>query len=191
MRCDLAVDPGKTAALSLEDDAGRPLIDAFVAGVSESWPTTYRIAESRLTVCGLGADRPRQICVLHPERRLAASLTLAGEEQEPVTVRLGAAASLVGRALDTSGEPIGGAKVLINYSRANANEIDRFLSLDQPRLKTDDLGRFEVINVVPGERFSLDFKQGNAYFRAGPEDEYQLQPGQNLELGDVTLQQLR
>lgn len=190
VRCDLTVDPGKAVRLSLEDDAGRPLNDALVAGVSESCPT-YRVIESSLAVCGLGTDRPRRVCVLHPERHLAASLTLTGEEQGPVKVRLGAAASVTGRALDASGEPLAGAKVLINYSRPNANEIDRCLSLECPRLKTDDQGRFEAADIVPGERFSLDFRQGPAYFRVGLEDEYQLEPGQKLELGDRTVKQLR
>jgi beta-lactamase regulating signal transducer with metallopeptidase domain/protocatechuate 3,4-dioxygenase beta subunit len=197
VRCDLPVDSGKTVNLSIEDEEHQPVPNAFVAGLTDMWPATFRIAEAACTIYALGADRPRKVCVLHPERGLAASLTLTGDEQGPVTVRLAPAASIAGRALDASGEPIAGAVVAINYARKNVRELDRFASLEHPPVKTDDDGRFRVTNIVPGERFALDFSQGTVgpgmvYFRANLTDEQrQLKAGQELDLGDAKMKQLR
>ncbi|HEX7449542.1 MAG TPA: M56 family metallopeptidase [Pirellulales bacterium] len=192
LTCDLPVDPGKTAQIAIEDEQGGPLTGAFVAGVTESWPITYKIDEPVCTVYALGEDRPRRLCLLHPERHLAGGVTLTGDEHEIVTVRLGAAASIAGRALDESGAPVADAVVQINYARAIARELDRFATLDQPAVKTDADGRFQIGDIVPGERFALDFKQDDHYFRAHlSDDQRTLQTGQKLELGDIKTRQLR
>ncbi|HQU42303.1 MAG TPA: hypothetical protein PK867_05800 [Pirellulales bacterium] len=190
--CDLPVDRGKTVELSLEDGEGQPVRDAFISGLADCWRFTFRIADPTCTIYALGADRPRRTCILHPERGLAASLTLTGDEEGPVKVRLGAAATITGRALETSGEPIADAFVTINYARLSAREIDRFIGLEHPAVKTDDQGRFEIGNILPGERFALDFRLEKAYFRANLTDEQrQLKAGQKLEPGDMKVKQLR
>ncbi|MGH7137611.1 MAG: carboxypeptidase-like regulatory domain-containing protein, partial [Pirellulales bacterium] len=190
--CDLSVDRGKTVEVSLEDEEGRPVHDAFVSGLADCWRFTYRIAEPTCIIYALGADRPRRVCILHPERRLAASLTLTGDEAGPVKVRLGAAAIITGRALESNGEPIADAVVQINYARLSAREIDRFVELEHPAVKTDAEGRFQVDNIVTGERFALDFRQEQHYFRANLTDEQrQLKAGQKLELGEMKVTQLR
>ncbi len=190
--CDLPVDPGKTLKMAIEDDQGQPLSNVYLAGLTESSHMAFRIAEATCTIYAIGADRPRRVCLLHPERRLAASLTLTGEEQAPVTIRLAPAATIKGQALDESGAPIADAVVRINYARENASELERFARLEHPPVKTDAEGRFRVENVVPGERFVLDFKQGDTYFRAKLSDEQrELKAGETLELDGVSAKQLR
>lgn len=47
-------------------------------------------------------------------------------------------------------------------------------------------------NILPGERFALDFRQDKSYFRANLTDEQrQLKAGEKLELGEMNLKQLR
>lgn len=190
--CDLPVDPGKTVEMEIQDDQGRPLSDVAIAGITDGWPHVLKIAEPHTTIFALGADRPRRVCILHPARHLAASLTLTGDESGPVTARLAASASIVGRALDASGAPIAGAVVQINYARRCASEIDRFVGLEQPAVTTDDDGRFRVENVLPGERFALDFRQADHYFRANlTEDQRELKAGQVLDVGEASVKQIR
>ncbi|HUY32354.1 MAG TPA: M56 family metallopeptidase [Pirellulales bacterium] len=214
--CDLPVDPGKTGKIAIEDEQGRPVSDAFVSGLADRWAYAVRIAEPTCTVYGLGPDRPRRVCILHPQRRLAASVTLTGEERGPVKVRLVASATIAGRALDSAGEPIADAFVQIRYARRSASELLRMVILEQAPLKTDRDGRFHVENIVPGERFGLDFRQGDTFFRAplvsgqrelsgrqpqfaqwiqrmiGLTDErWELKAGQKLEMGDTKMKELR
>jgi len=214
--CDLPVDPGKTVKIAIEDEQGQPVSDAFVSGFTDTGPIIFRVAKPSCTIYALGPDPPRRVCVLHPERRLAASITLTGEERGPVTVRLAASASIGGRALDSDGQPIADALVQINYARRSASEILRFARLGQAPMRTDRDGRFQVENIMPGERFALDFKQGDTFFRAPltaeqrelqaaqvplaqwvkqmigmTPEQYELGVGQKLKLGDVKTKELR
>ncbi|MGH7140289.1 MAG: hypothetical protein ACREHD_31520, partial [Pirellulales bacterium] len=190
--CDLPVDPGKTRMIAIEDEQGQPVSDAFISGLADTWPYTFRVGEARCTVYGLGTDRPRRVCVLHPERWLAASVVLTGEEAEPIKVRLVASASVSGRALTPDGQPLADALVQVNYAGRSASELLRFSELEYASLKTDRDGRFHAENIVPGERFSLDFNEGGTFFRTPLTDEQRkLKAGQKLELGEVTVKKIR
>ncbi|HWB13423.1 MAG TPA: carboxypeptidase-like regulatory domain-containing protein [Pirellulales bacterium] len=187
LACDLSLDSGKTATIAIEDEQGNPVSGAWVAGVADIPPITYKIEEPTCTIYGLGADRPRRVWILHTQRGLAGSATLTGEEAEPVTVRLGAPATISGRALDPDGEPLADAAVQVSYLRRSASELFRFAGMQQPPLKTDGDGRFRVENVLPGERLAIGFKQGDAFFRAPQitDEDRQLKAGEQLDLGDV------
>lgn len=192
LACELSVNRGKTLNINIEDDEGRPLSNVFVAGATESWLTTFKVPEPSCTIYALGADRPRRLCLLHRQRRLATALTLTGEEAQPVTVRLAALASVSGRAIDDDGVPLANALLQVNYVIDAAKELELFASAERPAVKTDSRGRFQLESIVPGERFSLDFKQGDAYFRAElPEEKQQLNAGQRLDLGALKIERLR
>jgi hypothetical protein len=181
--CDLALETGKTVKLAIEDEQGRPVTGALVSRMSDSLYRTRRIAEASCDILGLGADRPRRIVILQPERHLAGSLTLTGDEPAQVSVRLSTTASIKGRALDADGEPLAGARVQIRYDR------DGVLHDERAEPKTDGDGKFHVENVLPGERVELAFIQGGKFF-SGPkiaDEKRQLEPGEQLELGEFSL----
>jgi hypothetical protein len=190
---DLPVDAGKTLKVAIEDEQGQPLSNAFVAGVADSGVTAFQIAESSCTIYGLGADQPRRVCILHPQRKLAASCTLTGEEPGLVTVRLTAPASIRGRALDPDGEPLADAVVNVSYLGRGASELLRLVNLESEPIKTDGDGRFQVEGVLPGERLMLSFKQGDAYYFIGglTDEKRQLEAGQKLDVGDAKVEQVR
>lgn len=190
---DLPLDPGKTATIAIEDEQGEPVTDVVVAGVADCWPITIKTADPNCTIYGLGADRPRQVYILHPERHLAASVTLTGDEPGPVTVRLGAAASIIGRALDPDGEPLADAIVQIGYFRRVAFEQPGSRNTEQTQLKSDADGRFRVENILPGERLTLSFRQGDKFF-GGPritDEKRQLKSGEQLDLGEFKAKALQ
>jgi hypothetical protein len=190
---DLPLDPGKTAIISIEDDQGQPVSDVVVGGVADSGPSTFKIADATCTVLGLGADRPRYVCVLEPARHLAASVTLTGDEQGPVTVRLSPTASIVGRAQDPDGEPLADAVLQIVYVRRSVWDAFSMAARDKVPLKTDADGRFRIENVPPGERLTLGFRQGDKFF-GGPritDEKRQLAPGETLDLGEFKAKELQ
>jgi hypothetical protein len=189
--CDLPLDPGKTATIAVEDEHGQSVTPAFVGGVADTFLITIKITEPTCTIYGLGADRPRHVCVLQPERHLAGSLVLTGDEPGPVTVRLAATASIAGRALDPDGEPLAEALVQMSYLRASAGGAVELANREKPSLKTDGDGRFLIENVLPGERLTLSFRQGDKFF-GGPritDEQHQLAAGEKLELGDFKVKQ--
>ena len=191
--CDLPLDPGKTATIAIEDEQGQPVTDAFIGGVADGWPITIKTAEPRRTIYGLGADRPRHVCVLQPERHLAGSATLTGDEEGPVTIRLSPTASIVGRALDPEGEPLADALLQTVYLRRSAWDVVTVAGRDQAPLKTDGDGRFRVENVPPSERLTLGFREGDKSY-GGPritDEKRQLKPGEQLDLGEFKVKKLQ
>ncbi len=190
---ELRVDRGKTVEVQVVDEQGAPVRDAIGAGLADHWPITYQLHEPRCTVFALGADRPRTVLFLHRDRQLVGSLTLKGDESSPITVKLTAAGTITGRATDESGAPIIGTRVTLNYAGGAASELQRFLQLDQPEVKTGNDGRFEIPSVVPGQKFAIDFQRDDgAYFRAQlSEEQKQLDRGGDRDYGNIVVRKLQ
>ena len=186
---ELVLDRGKTVDVQVLDEQGRPLDGVFAAGVTEHWPITFRLEDSHFTALALHPERPRKILFLDPKRKLAGSVTLTGEETAPVKVKLQPTASVSGRVSD-EGAPLENAQVVVNFIDRTASELYRFSDL--PVLTTDAQGAFRVDNLVPGERFVLDFREGESYYRVDVRpDQLQTEPGKLLEGGDMKLRKLR
>ncbi|MDP6721920.1 MAG: M56 family metallopeptidase, partial [Pirellulaceae bacterium] len=188
---DLVLDRGKKVEIEIHDDNGKPIKGVFAAGVTEHWPHTFRLTESRSTVYGLGEDRPRTLMLLHPDRKLAGSVTLKGDETSPVVVKLAPAGSISGRAVD-DGAPLSNVKVDVNFSNNIARELYRFSDLKTASHTTDAEGRFRIDNLVPGERFVVDFQEGDSYFRAIlKREERTAESGKVREYNDLKIRKLR
>ncbi|HEX7378045.1 MAG TPA: M56 family metallopeptidase [Pirellulales bacterium] len=191
--CDLALDPGKTTTINIEDGQGQPVVDTVVSGVADVGQRVFQAAEATRTVYGLGADRPRLVWILQPQRHLAASVILTGDEPGPAKVRLDAAASISGRAVDADGEPLANAIVQITYQRRTAAELFWSTNQAQPPLETDADGRFRVENILPGERLAITFRYDGKFFAAPriTDEKHQLAPGEKLDLGEFKAQPLQ
>lgn len=179
--CDLALQTGKTLKLAIEDEQGQPVRGAFVSGMPDSLNYTLHVAEASCDIVGLGADRPRRVAILQPERHLAGSLTLTGDEPAQVLVRLSTTASITGRVLDAESEPLAGAEVQIRYDRGGV------MFHEQSALKTDGDGKFHAECIFPGEPFELNFIKGGKFYRVPgvTGEKRQLKSGEKLELGEL------
>ncbi len=182
--CDLALDPGKTRTVRLEDAQGKPLAGAVVAGVAAMTlrAVPFRTATGR--IYALDPTHPRPVAFLHVERKLAAVVTLRGDEKEPVTVRLKPASVLTGRLLDVDGQPIAGVDVLTLYKSVGREFTKSQFRWLSPR--TDKDGRFRVEAVVPGLALDLGFLKGRQ--RLVPQPRLNIKPlqsGHTHDVGDI------
>src|SRR5205085_9987911 len=105
---------------------------------------------ARCPVVALDPEQLRRLVLLHPERKLAAIVTVRGDEKEPIVVRLGPTGVITGRLLDIDGQPIAGAYVVVRYEDRVASGLvgESFFRGAMPQ--TDPEGRFRLDSIVPG-----------------------------------------
>lgn len=188
VQCNLYVDRGRQRQLELQDADGKPLSGVIVAGLTDCWPITYQLQDSRCTVQGLDPARPRQLVFYHLQRRLAGSVRLSGEDSQPVVQRLTPAIRILGRAVDAEGQPVARAGIEQWFVDGAAQELERHLKQSREPLKTDDEGRFELDEVVPGFAFRLALRSGRSQQisqRISPTPEEA--KNNVLDLGDVVV----
>ncbi|HJT77281.1 MAG TPA: carboxypeptidase-like regulatory domain-containing protein, partial [Gemmataceae bacterium] len=186
---------------------GRPVVGALAAGLRHDWfwQPGGSLKTDTFTALGLDPARPRLLCFVQREKKLAGSVVVRGDEKGPLTVRLQPWATVSGRLLDAEGRPIKNAD--LTFTEVPVRKPGQPMSLDtglhvvthfagQPSLdpKTDGEGRFRVEGLVPGlkynlalyERGAVDFEQirwDGLAFRG-----LVLKPGEAHDLGDVKLQ---
>jgi RNA polymerase sigma factor (sigma-70 family) len=181
----LYMDRGLTASVRVEDADGQPLAGAWVAGLTDHWPVTYRLTGATAPVLALNPNRPRQLAAFHPERKLGGTVLVRGDEKEPVALALGPVGSVAGRLLDADGQPLAGASVSIYGTGSIGGELYRFARPTGSPVVTGKDGRFTVNGVVPGVPFYLQMQQGKSYLGGRPKiGVRQLKPGETLDLGD-------
>jgi RNA polymerase sigma factor (sigma-70 family) len=191
-KVELFVERGATARLAVEDPDGQPLSGAWVAGLADHWPITYKLPEATATVYALNPERPRTLVVFHPEKKVGGTLTIRGNEREPVIVKLAPEGKVIGRLLDTDGSPLSNAVVSINGRSEIARELYRFANPTGKPIVTDKDGRFILPGVVPGISFYVQTQKGNSYFTGKPRiGLLKVKPGESLDLGDRTMEVLR
>jgi RNA polymerase sigma factor (sigma-70 family) len=184
--CDLVVDPGRTLTLNLQDTEGKPLAGGIVWGTSAMSVSAISLKDSICPVYALNPGHPRQLVLLHPQRELAGTITLRGDETGPLPVRLGRAGAVTGRVVDMDGQPVQGANVAAVYSGQVGRELVKELQRRDELPRTDENGRFRLGGIVPGRKFEILLAKGQQRLeREARADVGPLEAGKNLNLGDI------
>ncbi len=147
--------------------------------------TTVVLRTATGRIYALDPGKPRPVAFVHADRKLAALVTLRGDEKEPVVIRLTPAAVVTGRALDEDGQPLAGAEVYPLYSAVLGEQLNRSRTR-YVVVETDKDGRFRLEGIVPGLSMGLGFRKGRQMFV--PEKRLELKPvesGQTLDAGDL------
>jgi protocatechuate 3,4-dioxygenase beta subunit len=193
---DLYLERGATVKVRIQDPQGKPLSGVIVSGIDaipgQHTQDAYVSPDSECVLAALDPDHPRQVIFYHAERRLAASLTVRGNEKEPITVRLAATGTVTGRVRDANGEAIQGAEVEIwaKGPPSPPSLIYLYLALNRNRLsvRTDKEGRFRLEGVAPDGAFDIDVRRRGAYLDLGSRTkQLQVKAGETLDLGDIRI----
>jgi RNA polymerase sigma factor (sigma-70 family) len=165
----IALDPGRSVRGSVVGPDSKPLDGVLVAGLTAvkkvgELRTTQKLTGSTFTAFGLEPRRPRVLVFLHREKKLAAAVTVRGDERDPVVVGLERLGSFTGRLVNGDGKPIGGVEVFARPSPQGARLPGELVVgglgslrniLAVPDGKTDAAGRFRVTALVPGLKYNL------------------------------------
>jgi RNA polymerase sigma factor (sigma-70 family) len=187
---ELFVERGVTGKIVLQDDAGQPLTGVRVGGISDFDEMPYSLKKSTATLYALDPAKPRQLILYHPERQLGGTVTVRGDESEPVVARLGPLGRLTGRLLDTDGRPLPGVTVWV-YLNGQSDRIQFWNNFSgwRPQAESGTDGRFVVDGIIPGMAHNSGPHKGTQYYNWKPRFiPCKAEPGETLDLGDRTLE---
>ncbi|HEX3151981.1 MAG TPA: sigma-70 family RNA polymerase sigma factor [Gemmataceae bacterium] len=185
---ELTVDRGVVGKIAIRDAEGKPLAGAYVAGLTASWPITYKLPEATASIYALNPEKPRKIAVFHPGKKLAGTATVRGDEKEPVIVKLVPVGTITGRFMEDS-VPLANAEITVNPPNRILSELYRFTVQERPKVITDAEGKFTLPDIVPGVDFYIQTRRGDNYYAGKPKLGLQsLKPGEKKDLGERTLE---
>src|SRR5262249_19565567 len=163
----------------------------IAAGITAPWLLTYGLKESTATVCALEPGAPRRLSFLHPERKLAGTLTVRGDEKEPVIAKLGPVGTVTGTFVDEDGAPLTGLDVALSWPDRVTSDLYRRLAEAGGPGRTDKDREVPIDNVVPGIPFRVQVRRGEwAYAGERRLGGKQVESGKTLDLGTVKLQRV-
>ena len=129
--------------------------------------------------------------VYHADRKIGGTVTIRGDEKEPVVAKLGPLGKVTGRLLDLKGQPLAGVEVSIG-APGTGSELYRFAHPSEP-VVTDKDGRFTLSGVIPEMKFSLGIRKGQKFYAGKPRIGLlrELKPGETFDLGDRVMKRLQ
>jgi RNA polymerase sigma factor (sigma-70 family) len=191
-KLDLFFDRGATRTVEVVDPEGQPIAGTMATGVAATGQTTFTLPQATFAVVGLDDHKSRQLVFLHRQRRLAGTLTIRGDEKEPIVVRLVPTGAVVGRLLDVDGQPIEGVMMELGYEDRTARDLNDSQGVDRPTARTDKDGRFRLENAIPGLKFGVSLRRGRSFLVGEPRIGLrQVKAGETLNLGDVRVKPSR
>jgi hypothetical protein len=183
---NVSLDPGKTMMIRLQDPDGKPLSGVQASGIAAIQNAAVPLKDDSCPLVALDPEHPRLLAFWHPEKKLAATLTVRGDEKEPPTVRLAAPAVVTGRLLDADGKPVAGATVIPLYREPAVQFLFGRLNRTPEALKTDKEGRFKVDTIAPGVKVHFIFHKDREDLIEDKETEREpFKAGATADLGDL------
>ena len=184
---DIALEPGKTVAGRVEDAEGKRVPGAIAAGLSPAPDNTEELKDAAFTAAALEPRHPRIVAAIHPQRKLAGTVQLGGDEKQPAVLRLRKWGAVTGRALDANGEPVAGlaVRVLFHDFRQRFVETADNLVRGKP-VYTDRDGRFRIDVPFADQEFSIMLvKEGRLVNIDKALPPRNVAPGEVKDLGDL------
>jgi protocatechuate 3,4-dioxygenase beta subunit len=170
---DVALRVGRTLEGRVVGPDGAPVSGAMVIGLSSHGNFSQVLETDRFTIKALDPRRSRTLHVRHEGKGLGINVTIRGDAEGPVTIRLARLGSAIGRVLDAEGEPR--KDLVFRFHRPG------FYSHSEPSVRTDREGRFRIDGLVPGQTYEarVDLLSIPIY------PSIEVEPGQVKDLGDA------
>jgi hypothetical protein len=189
--CDLVVAPAATLTGRVVGPDGQPLAGALIRGLEhpELWETSAATT-AEFTVRDVKPREPRLLQFMHPQKKLAGSVVVRGDEITPPTVKLEAAATLTGRFVTTDGKPLGELLIypITMEPLADPRQPPKFnLSAGSfPRtVRTDKDGKFRIEGLAAGLTYRLAIARQMFVLEPEGAKGVALKPGETKDLGEL------
>ncbi|MEX0679502.1 MAG: hypothetical protein WD063_20680 [Pirellulales bacterium] len=183
---DFALRAGPRIEGTLLDPSGKPLSGAMFAGENQMLAWRLPALEGpSFTVRNLEPNKPRRLHFYHTDRQLAGSMLLEGNETGPLSVRLEPWGTVMGRVLQSNGEPADKVTLLGALFSGQPPAAPGLLP-DPHNRQTDDEGRFKIGGLAAGIPYALSASRRGTILGTVIE-ELQVAAGETKDLGDLTI----
>jgi RNA polymerase sigma factor (sigma-70 family) len=186
---DILFEPAASLSLLMRDAAGKPLAGVLAAGITpQTWYSPITCKTDTCTVSEPHSGKARQLVFLEPNRKLAAVLTLTGDEKPETPVTLRPAGSIKGRLIGGNGEPLASVTVDLNYKSRVAEAMHRTVHQTRQVVTGPD-GSFVLDPVIPGLPFELSLNRQRKRYSVVEQDTSDLTvgPGEAKDLGKLVV----
>jgi RNA polymerase sigma factor (sigma-70 family) len=160
---DIVVEPATALPIAIRTADGMPVAGVWAAGLAPGgWSQPIRVTGDTCAAYHLDG-KPRLVVVYEPKKRLFGTLSLKGDETEPVTVTLGPGGGTIeGRLVGKDRKPLAGVEVRVSHAAPadrSAEAINEYVRRGK-LVVTDANGRFRIDDVIPGLKCDLSFNRG-------------------------------
>jgi hypothetical protein len=187
VRQDILLEPATTLQLRLRDTDGKPLTGALAAGTApRDWFAPVALKTDACTAYDVEPAKRRLLVFFEPNRKLAGSLTLIGDQKSPVVVTLRPAGEVKGRLVGPDGHSLADVAVDLVYKDRPAMETHR-IAYQSRQVVTGPDGAFAVDSILPGLPFDLSFKRQQKQFKLTdkPAASLSVTSGETRDLGSL------
>jgi RNA polymerase sigma factor (sigma-70 family) len=174
MNRDLLLERGRALNVTVLGPDGKPLTGNQVAGLKDMgyWETPSPEA-STYPILSLKPGKGRAVTFLNSKRGLSGELILRGDESKPQTITLQPWGVLIGRVVDSDGQPwsVNAQLYPINFPGG------------YPMINKD--GRFRVEGLIPGKSYTLQLLEKGYMLGHMVVRDVKVGSGEIKDLGDV------
>ncbi len=177
LKCDLTLDPGWSATVTVLGPDDKPLADVRRFGlVSGRWTSDpMKLAEFTM---GFNPHQPQDVLLQHLEKGLVGVAHPPKVNGGSVTVRLEPGAVVTGRLMGADGRPLSCVELEVWFQPTKKSGQRYYFPR---RIKSNSAGRFRITALLPGCEFRLS--NGVSEYHLGPAP----RSGETKDLGDVQL----
>jgi RNA polymerase sigma factor (sigma-70 family) len=206
----VALRPALSVPVRLVGPNGEPVRQTLVVnpghirqGYTHEYPEPLRMTASEFTLNGLNWDSENVVYVYSSDKQLGARLRLTAEDavRGPLNVKMQPCGTARVRLVDEKGKFMDGWKAELELVLSPGESRFKFEAnkvagealpvgnLDLVRyglLQPDAKGRFTLPSLIPGATYRV-FVQARQGYLLGTDRTFTVEPGQTLDLGDVTV----
>jgi RNA polymerase sigma factor (sigma-70 family) len=188
---DVRLEPAAVLPVLLRDPEGKPLTGVVAVGIPARPLYHYVPVTCKTDTCDvydLESGKPRRLLLFEPSRKLAAAVTLKGDEKAPLTVTLRPAGTVKGRLVYPDGRPLVGVTVTLNYQDHQVRQMFADTALPRQGVTGRD-GSFAIETAFPGPAFDLEFQVQRTRLAPTPKPipPQSVASGETTDLGNIAL----
>ena len=179
---NVVLNRDKVLSGKVVDNAGKPLKGFLISGNKLMGGWSYRPSEkSSFDLYGYDPDKPRQITLMHEERKLAGTIFVEGREPSELVIKLQPWSTITGRIVDEEGSPMPGV-IISSLPNQSPTQLPR------GKFRTDQEGRFRIEGLASGAPYGISVRRDDRLLKVSVVEDIKLEPSEEKDLGDLKIE---